>query len=325
MSQKAPLPTLTGQRLRTRKRDNEKHSKFDPESFRDAVVTGLNAVNGDFEGAAKFLDLQGGTKLDYSRYGETLFDILFAGGMIASGGMVQEDGEGKTNMCVFALKTESELKEFSELLNKLTRRYKYLIKTANENVIKNFKFLGVFNDQERDSFATLLAISFATHNVIAPTVLTGLLADHLVKDEIALKFFTKLLQAYIALVPEDGLATLMRKGGIENRLLFFFPENKRREEVMDAHFTSHNLSKVMDYYRKKELTKQRADLKQSLREMFENNAPAAEITTKLETFSKKTAMTADDIIMMLWSSMMGVLDSNKKSDLLEKETLKHIK
>ena len=39
MSQKAQLPSLTGHRLKTRKRDEKK--QFDPVGFRDAILEGL--------------------------------------------------------------------------------------------------------------------------------------------------------------------------------------------------------------------------------------------------------------------------------------------
>lgn len=61
---------------------DEKHHKYNPEDFRDAVVTGLNACEGSFDAANRFLDQQGGKNLEYNRYGETLFDILFCGGSV---------------------------------------------------------------------------------------------------------------------------------------------------------------------------------------------------------------------------------------------------
>ena len=42
MSQKAPLPSLTGHRLKTRKRDEKK--AYDPQGFRDAILEGLDAA-----------------------------------------------------------------------------------------------------------------------------------------------------------------------------------------------------------------------------------------------------------------------------------------
>ena len=59
----------------------DEKEKFDPSTFRDAIITGLNECESDFEQVERYLDGAGG-KLDYRRYAETLFDILFAGGVL---------------------------------------------------------------------------------------------------------------------------------------------------------------------------------------------------------------------------------------------------
>lgn len=139
MSQKAEKPSLSGQRLKTRKRDEKE--KYDPSSFRDAIIQGLNETGGDLELVSKFLDISG-SKLDYRRYAEVLFDILFAGGQLAPGGsIVEEQDETKayhTDICVFAVKeSKDSLKAFYEVFVKLIRRYKYLERSFEE-VIKSF-------------------------------------------------------------------------------------------------------------------------------------------------------------------------------------------
>uniref|UniRef100_UPI00358E6967 uncharacterized protein isoform X1 n=2 Tax=Myxine glutinosa TaxID=7769 RepID=UPI00358E6967 len=76
---KQQKPTLTGQRFKTRKRDEKE--KFEPSLFRDAIVQGLEEAGEDLEAASRFLDVSS-SKLDYRRYADTLFDILVAGGML---------------------------------------------------------------------------------------------------------------------------------------------------------------------------------------------------------------------------------------------------
>merc|ERR1712042_134386 len=85
MSQKAELPSLTGHRTKTRKRDEKKVN--DPSGFRDSVIEGLAKagvggvdledldVQVDLDAVYKFLDTAG-NKLDYRRYGEVLLEIL---------------------------------------------------------------------------------------------------------------------------------------------------------------------------------------------------------------------------------------------------------
>lgn len=59
----------------------DEKEKFEPTVFRDTIVSGLNEAGGDLDSVAKFLDVTG-SRLDYRRYADTLFDILIAGSML---------------------------------------------------------------------------------------------------------------------------------------------------------------------------------------------------------------------------------------------------
>lgn len=59
----------------------DEKEKFEPTVFRDTIVAGLNEAGGDLDAVAKFLDVAG-SRLDYRRYADTLFDILIAGSML---------------------------------------------------------------------------------------------------------------------------------------------------------------------------------------------------------------------------------------------------
>lgn len=59
----------------------DEKEKFEPTVFRDTLVQGLNEAGDDLEAVAKFLDSTG-SRLDYRRYADTLFDILVAGSML---------------------------------------------------------------------------------------------------------------------------------------------------------------------------------------------------------------------------------------------------
>jgi len=128
-------PTLQGQRIKTRKRDEKE--KYDPGGFRDSILTGISDIrhngtgqaiknsasnsssisdtclennsipddnkegqehlNGQdqipvtkprLEALSKFLDERGSKgKDDYRKYGEVLFDVLIAGGILGKKSM----------------------------------------------------------------------------------------------------------------------------------------------------------------------------------------------------------------------------------------------
>lgn len=59
----------------------DEKEKFEPTVFRDTIIQGLYESGGDLDAVAKFLDVTG-SRLDYRRYADTLFDILIAGSML---------------------------------------------------------------------------------------------------------------------------------------------------------------------------------------------------------------------------------------------------
>ena len=55
--------------------------KHDPVAFRDSLLRGFGEAGEDLDALSKYLDTAG-NKLDYKHYGETLFDVLIAGGIL---------------------------------------------------------------------------------------------------------------------------------------------------------------------------------------------------------------------------------------------------
>ena len=159
MSQKAELPSLTGHRTKTRKRDEKKVN--DPSGFRDSVIEGLkkSGVGGadledlevqvDLDAVFKYLDAAG-NKLDYRRYGEVLLEILIAGGLLAPGGSIQQDGDKGTvytRACIFQDAVDLErVKLWDQVFIKLMRRYKYLEKMLTEEMSKILVYLKGFSE-----------------------------------------------------------------------------------------------------------------------------------------------------------------------------------
>lgn len=96
----------------------DEKEKYDPTGFRDAVLLGLEKAGNDLDAISKYLDTAG-SKLDYRRYGEALFDILIAGGLLVPGGSIAQDGDKlvKTTACVFAQPEDMEsMKNYEQVM-----------------------------------------------------------------------------------------------------------------------------------------------------------------------------------------------------------------
>ncbi len=126
-----------------------------------------------------------GQKLDYRRYGVNLIEILIAGGLLAPGGIVHQEGENvcQTKICLFGLADSMEkIRAFEQVtlkhckkhqififiskfdifqvFIKLMRRYKYLEKMHEEEMNKILVYLKGFSEDERNRLAQVKVISF---------------------------------------------------------------------------------------------------------------------------------------------------------------------
>uniref|UniRef100_A0AAY4ELD4 W2 domain-containing protein n=1 Tax=Denticeps clupeoides TaxID=299321 RepID=A0AAY4ELD4_9TELE len=306
-NQKQQKPTLTGQRFKTRKRDEKE--RFDPTQFQECIVQGLNQSGTDLEAVAKFLD-SSGAKLNYRRYAETLFDILVAGGMLAPGGTLSEDMT-PTKFCLFTAKEDLEtMQAHAQVFNKLTRRYKYLEKSLEEEIKKLLLFLKGFTESERNKLAMLTGILLANGNVSASVLRLSLLT---------------LFRAWINEKDLNSVAGSMRKVGMDNRLLELFPANKRSCEHFGKYFTDAGLKELSEFVRNQQTIGARKEIQKELQEKMSHAEPIKDITAYAQEEMRRTNISEQAMISMLWSSVMSSVEWNKKEELVTEQAIKHLK
>jgi hypothetical protein len=109
-------------------------------------------------------------------------------------------------------------------------------------------FIKGFKPIERVKLARMTALWIAS-GTVPPTVLAVLYNEHLIKDGVALEF---LMELFVTLKQERGvpqLITALKKGQLENRLMDFFPMNKRTEENLIKTFTERGLEDVIKLHK----------------------------------------------------------------------------
>ena len=99
--------------------------RLEPTVFRDQLYKHFETVPpGDFEAFTNKL-IQAGSSLEFLKYADTLFEILFVGGLLQPGGSYIDDG---SPICPWAIvnakepASTDELKKYIDVQNKLIRR-----------------------------------------------------------------------------------------------------------------------------------------------------------------------------------------------------------
>jgi len=319
-------PVLQGQRIKTRKRDEKE--KYDPNSFRDAIILGLVDTKSDLEQVSKFLD-KSGNSLDYRRYAETLLDILFAGGILAPGGSIQEEGDDpklfKTDISVFKAKDDFEvLKAHYEIFFKLIRRYKYLERFYQDEMKKLVVFLRGFSVEERRKLGTVYGISLA-NGLGNADCLAGLFEEHLVKDAISMSFATDVFTSWLKLKDINHLASTLKRAGIESKLMHLLPLNKRTQENFDNHFISADLKAIVEFQKAKANSDLKKELYKLIEDHIDDEESVNEMVVLIKNFIEKNAFPEHDAVTIVWSAIMNSVEWNKKEEVIAEQSMKHLK
>jgi len=314
MSQKASeRPTLQGQRIKTRKRDEKE--KFDPTSFRDSILLGFNESIGDLDSLSKFLDVSG-SKLDYRRYGESLFDVLIAGGILAPGGTIITDTDTskpyRTDNSLFGSNGDDEtIRAYAQVIFKLIRRYKYLEKTLEEHFKKIVVFLKAFSNEERLKLAKLAAI-LISGGQISPNFLNATLQDQIVKDGIASEFLIIVLKTWQNEKDAPTVWTALRKSNLDSKLLDFYPTSKRTQETLSASFLSAGLGQLVDYQKGQLSSSVKKELQSQLTNLINENAAVKELIALVKESVSKYVLNESEVAVILWNTLMSAMEWNKK-------------
>ena len=139
--------------------------------------------------------------------------------LILGGGIKEETGLYRAEVCVFTCNANiAEMKRHVQIIRNLTRRFKYLTKTFEESMVKILKFLKGFKSEERARLAIFTGLILA-EGLVAGTILSSLLNEHLVKEGVALSFITKCFGAWLTEKDITAVGQALRKAKLDFKLL----------------------------------------------------------------------------------------------------------
>ena len=340
-SAKEEKPQLAGVRLKTRKRNIV--VPHDPLSFANAVVDLLqdayvNEYGSDVEqllnNASKILDT---TELDFSRYGEVLFEVAFAGRMFALDAKEKDkDGEAARSLPFGILMCDGRdsIVPYVKWFQSMIRRRPFLVKHLETTMIKLILSLEFYSEQERRNVAIGMSRCFALKvGTLPDRVLPNALEDRLVARGTIATFITDLFVDFLSTEPVESLVELLRKAKVQDRLLDFFPQQKRTWEEFNSHFTSVGLSEFVEYNMKKQHDASVQELKFLVKEMTNGGSedaykPAEILAAIKEKVGEDNTIEQLDVLKCCYLGIVeGTLDTagSKNTQQTQYAVLKNLK
>ncbi|KAJ1940686.1 hypothetical protein FBU59_003736 [Linderina macrospora] len=300
------------------------------------VIEGIEPT--DFGKISAALDTAGNT-LDYRRYGDTFFEVLVTGGIIAPGGIIEDDEEfGKLPFSLFVLADASEqgAQDWAKLITRLTRRYKYLERIfadASKHILENVhRYSDADNKKLSQGLGVLVSIGFLPMDPFRV-----LQKDHLVKDGLALRFITDVMREYLKTHTAQQLHVALIRGKIAS-LVDFFPANKRDDDCFARHFEAEDMTALIEMHIASQANVNRnefiAQIESILRTAKANDEDEDEddilaINKEMAKAAKLAMRTnkwpEEETVQLVWEGLLSAVDWAMKPEQIENQAIGHVK
>jgi hypothetical protein len=320
MSKKEEKPTLAGVNVKTRKRNIVVPE--DPKTFANAVIQIIKDAS---EGVSVEKDLEAATKVlessdafDFKRYGETLFEIFYAGGRLAGGGTFADESDLRLDNSMFtSAPTREAIVPYIKVIQNLTRRKPFLIKSLEKTMTKLLLSVEFFEPDRRKILAISFALIFSMKiGVLPENIFSNMFNDRLVTKGTMLEFVTNFFQELLVKDSMDDLVSLLTKGRVVNRLIEFFPPNKRTLDDFNAHFEAAGLEKLVEFNTKREVESKLTELQNAIQDLITADPPATEADVVALAKSKKAecGLPDADILKVGWQALVKSINMTGKNN-----------
>lgn len=303
-------PTLGGTRIKTRKRNIA--APLDPATFADAVVQVYLDNAGDLELIAKSIE---SSDLNFSRYGDTFFEVVFTGGRTQPGTTKPDEGERHAYSVIDCQAKREAILPSVIYIQKILRRRPFLIKNL-ENVMRRFlQSLELFEEDETKKLAIFTALAFSQKLSGLPpeTVFQPLLKDNLVAKGLVLSFMTDFFKEYLVDNSLDDLIAILKRGKMEDNLLDIFPSAKRSPEGFAEHFTKEGLVTLVQYNEKKLFEVRLKEMKSALTTQIQEETDISEVIETVKARVKEAKLPDIEVVRILWDVIMDAVQWSGKN------------
>jgi len=311
MTTKEEKPTLGGARIRTRKRNIT--VPLDPSSFADTVIAIYNdsfeegyTTQQQLDAFVKTLET---SELDFSRYGDTLFEVFFTGSRLSAGAgaVLEEADKEKMDYCILnAERDKAGVMPFIKVFQIILRRRPFLIKNL-ENILKRLLTqLEHYTEPQQDLTAIALSLTFTQKLGIPPeNLMITLCNDALVAKGTILRFMTFFIKAHLVDQSLEELIVLLRKSRVDD-LMEFFPMQRRNADGFKQHFEAAGLPTLVSYQEKKLAAESLYVLEDALVAHIEEFPNGVAEAIEMVTAAKAEKGLSDALLVnVLWKSVMG--------------------
>lgn len=318
---KAPKPSLAGRRTKTRKR--QVHIPLDTRKFAMDVIPCLAEV--EFQKAMDELDKK--QTVQWQRYGDQLWDLIIAGGMVAPGGELPDNHDERNPNSVFAADGPEEVDVLVGSSLQVLQRRPFLRPKLEDEINRLVLFIGSYSDKQRSNLARFLGTYFAKSNP-SPVLFVARLKHHdrLVASGQAFEFVMMFCTAFLKTGKMEKLMSLLRMANLEDAMDELLPPKQRHLAALTEELKKNNLDDMATFYQQKTLKTKINEVNERLEELLNHpDAKPSDMAKMLATQKHQIGLTDVEVCKLAFEGLLNNLQWSKKVEQHQNQLLNQLK
>eukprot|EP00771_Trimastix_marina_P001579 gnl/Trimastix_PCT/266.p1 GENE.gnl/Trimastix_PCT/266~~gnl/Trimastix_PCT/266.p1 ORF type:complete len:445 (-),score=161.58 gnl/Trimastix_PCT/266:97-1431(-) len=315
---KTPKPTLGGRKSKTRKR-NIVHP-YDSSDFKTRLTDILE--NPSEQTMEELVTRLAASTLDFRRYGDHFFDVMWTGGCGACVGKYQPESPVLARSFMGAPSIEAR-QEVVDLVVQLMRRLPFLQKHLEAIVRTLLETDHTFDDNLKQCVASLLAVLLSKKLISAKSLTVLTQNDVNVGNGTTLQILTAITAEYLRLGTVERYMTVLKEAEIDlARFFTFFPPSQRSLEAFSKHFEDSGMPEIVEFTRRRQTDELIGNLRTDLTgRVSDASSVVEEVLAMLQ--DKKAEHSLEDGVLMrlIWSSLMGSVQWGARPQQVQENVL----
>lgn len=160
-----------------------------------------------------------------------------------------------------------------------------------------------------------------------PTVLASAKEDVIVKDGVAADLLVAVLQVWLAEKDAPTVWSAIKKAGLDQKIMDFFPSGKRNADHLGVVFNAAGLNLLLDFQKAGLGDKAKKELQNHVSSMIRDDATPKEVIAAVKEAVAKNNMAEHEVVVLLWNTVMSgnTVEWSKKEELVADQALKHLR
>lgn len=192
------------------------------------------------------------------------------------------------------------------------------MKPLEATLCKLLRQLEFYDEEEKKKLAIASALVFSMKlGPLPDQVMQSLLDDAKVNKGTSLEFLTDFCKEYLIKDPISELDMLLKRARLDNRMLDFFPQQKRSIEDFNSYFTKSGLIALVELNKKRFSDAQLKNLELALKEHIKEEGTVKEALDILSSKVEELSLSVLDVLPVIWFSVLDSVQRSAKSSTLQ--------